>query len=93
MTIKVCRDKLWCVLDEYGVKGKLMRAIQSLYEGSEACVRVGGMLSGWFPIMISQGVRQGCVLSPWLFNVFMDRIMREVKERLQGAVQLTTTLV
>ena len=88
---KVYRDKLWCVLDEYGVKGKLMRAIRSLYEGSEACVRVGGMLSGWFPI--SQGVRQGCVLSPWLFNVFMDRIMREVKERLQGGVQLTTTLV
>ena len=29
MTIKVCRDKLWCVLDEYGVKGKLMRAIRS----------------------------------------------------------------
>ena len=79
------------MLDEYGVKGKLMRAIRSLYEGSEACVIVGGMLSGWFPI--SQGVRQGCVLSPWLFNVFMDRIMREVKERLQGGVQLTTTLV
>ena len=49
------------------------------------------MLSGWFPI--SQGVRQDCVLSPWLFNVFIDRIMREVKERLQGGVQLTTTLV
>ena len=79
------------MLDEYGVKGKLMRAIRSLYEGSEACVRVGGVLSGWFPI--SQGVRQGCVLSPWLFNVFIDRIMREVKERLQGGVQLTTTLV
>ena len=90
---KVCRDKLWCVLDEYGVKGKLMRALRSLYEGSEACVRVGGMLSGWFPI--SQGVRQDCVLSPWLFNVliFMDRIMREVKERLQGGVQPSTTLV
>ena len=60
-----------------------MKAIQSLYAGSQACVRViGGRLSEWFPI--SQGVRQGCVLSPWLFNVFMDRIMREVKDRLQG---------
>ena len=88
---QVCRDKLWCMLDEYGVKGKLLRAIRSLYEGSEACVRVDGMLSGWFPI--SKGVRQGCVLSPWLFNVFMDRIMREVKDRIQGGVQLTTTQV
>ena len=50
-----------------------------------------GKLSEWFSI--SQGVRQGCVLSPWLFNVFMDRIMREVKDRLQGGVHLTTTTV
>ena len=59
-----------------------MKAIQSLYTGSQACVRVGGRLPEWSPI--SQGVRQGCVLSPWLFNVFMNRIMREVKDRLQG---------
>ena len=88
---KVCREKLWCVLGEYGVKGNLMKAIRSLYEGSQACVRVGGRLSEWFSI--SQGVRQGCVLSPWLFNVFMDRVMREVKDRLQGGVQLTATTV
>ena len=73
------------------VKGNLMKAIRSLYAGSQACVRVGGRLSEWFPI--SQGVRQGCVLSPWLFNVFMDRIMREVKDRLQGGVHLIATTV
>ena len=71
MTTCVYREKLWRVLDEYGVK-----AIRSLYAGNQACVRVSGRLSEWFPI--SQGVRQGCVLSPWLFNVFMDRIMTEV---------------
>ena len=43
-------------------------------------------MPGWFPI--SQGVRQGCVLSPWLFDVF-----REVKEELQGGVQLSASLV
>ena len=79
------------VLDEYGVNGKLMKAIQALYTGSQACVRVGGRLSGWFSI--SQGVRQGCVLSPWLFNVFTDRIMREAKEGIQEGVQLTATTV
>ena len=88
---KICREKLWCVLGEYGVKENLMKAIRSLYAGSQACVTVGGRLSEWFSIR--QGVRQGCVLSPWLFNAFMDRVMREVKDRLQGGVQLTATTV
>ena len=86
MTTCVYKEKLWRVLDEYGVK-----AIRSLYAGNQACVRVGERLSEWFPI--SQGVRQGCVLLPWLFNVFMDRIMTEVKERLQVCVHLTATTV
>ena len=44
----VCRGKLWQVLDEFGVKRNLMKAIRSLYAGSQACVRVGGRLSEWF---------------------------------------------
>ena len=65
-----------------------MKAIQSLYAGHQACVRVGGRLSEWFSI--SQG--QSCVLSPWLFNVFMDRVMREVKDRLQGVTTVQVLL-
>ena len=37
------------MLAEYGVKGKFMKAVQSLYAGIQACIRVGGKLSGWFP--------------------------------------------
>ena len=88
---KVSRDRLWQVLESYGIQGGLLRAIQSMYLGSQACVRTSGKASGWFPI--TQGVRQGCVMSPWLFNVFMDGIMRETMEKLQGGVQLTTTNV
>ena len=88
---KVCRVRLWQVLECYGIQGGLMTAIRSMYLGSQACVRANGKMSGWFPI--TQGVRQGCVMSPWLFNVFMDGIIREVKENLQGGVQLTTTNV
>ena len=87
---KVCREKLWGVLDEHGVKGKLMKAIRAVHPESEACDRVCGRLSGWFPI--SQGVRQGCVLSPGLFNVFMDKIILG-EGKLQRCVQLTTNLV
>ena len=64
------------VLEEYGVKGRLLRAIRSLYVRTEACVRVRDKESDWF--QITQGVRQGCVMSPWLFNVCMDTIVREV---------------
>ena len=71
---RVFRDKLCNVLGEYGVKRRLLRAIRSLYMKSEACVRVKDELSDWFPI--TQGVRQGCVMSPWLFNVFMDKIVK-----------------
>ena len=41
--------------EEYGVKGRLLRAIRSLYDKSEACVKVKDELSGWF--LLSQGVR------------------------------------
>jgi hypothetical protein len=45
-----------------------------MYDGSKACVRVNGSLSEWFEV--KRGVRQGCVMSPWLFNVFMDKCVR-----------------
>ena len=67
----VNRLKLWKVLEEYGVKGRLLRAVQSLYEDGKASVRVGDSESEWFGV--HKGVRQGCTLSPWLFNVFVDK--------------------
>ena len=82
---RVGREKLWNVLKEYGVKGRLLRAIRSLYKKSEACVRVKDKLSGWFPI--TQGVRQGYVMSPWLF------IVREGMENFVGGVKMSTTKV
>ena len=39
-------------------------------------------MSEWFPINV--GLRQGCVISPWLFNVYMDGVVREVNERVLG---------
>ena len=42
----------------------------------KACVRVGSDVSEWFPVNV--GLRRGCVMSPWLFNVYMDRVVREV---------------
>ena len=62
--------------------GKLLKAVQSFYVDSRACVRVGNDVSEWFPVII--GLRQGCVMSPWLFNVYMDGVVRKVNVRVLG---------
>ena len=49
---------------------------KSFYVDSRAYVRVGNDVSEWFPVNV--GLRQGCVMSPWLFNAYMDGVVREV---------------
>src|SRR5678816_3292259 len=49
---------------------------------SEACVRINGVKSDWF--IINSGVRKGCVMSPWLFNLYMDGVMKELKVGVTG---------
>ena len=68
----VPRDKLWKVLQEYGVNGQLLRAVKSFYCRPEVCVRVNGKQSK--PFHVGVGLRQGCVLSPLLFIVYMNWI-------------------
>ena len=75
---RIDRNAMWRVLSMYGINGKLLKVVQSLYERSEACVRVCREEGEWFRVGV--GLRQGCVISPWLFNVFMDGVMKEVRE-------------
>ena len=79
---RVDREAMWNVLRLYGVGGRLLRAVKSLYKDSKACVRVGDELSEWFPVRV--GLRQGCVMSPWLFNLYIDGVVREVNARVLG---------
>ena len=76
---------MWQMLRVYGVGGKLLKAVQSFYVDSSACERVGNDVSEWFPVNV--GSRQGCVMSPWLFNVYMDGVVREVNVRMLGAAE------
>ncbi len=72
---RVDRKALWDVLKIYGVGGQLMKGIKAFYREANASVR----LSDSF--LVGVGVRQGYVTSPWLFNIFMDGCMREVKAK------------
>ena len=66
-----CHGMWQMLLRVYGVGGKLLKAVKSFYVDSRACVRVGNYVSEWF--LVNVGLRLGCVMSPWLFNVYMDR--------------------
>ncbi len=61
--------------------GKLLSAIKSFYEAASACVKICGETSEHFKIKV--GLRQGCVMSPWLFSIYMDGVMREVKGKVR----------
>ena len=56
--------------------------MQSFYVDSRACIRVENDVSEWFRVNV--GLRQGCVMSPWLFNVYLDGVVREVNVRVLG---------
>ncbi len=60
--------------------GKLFEGIKSFYENASVW-RVNGELSESFNVEV--GVRQGCTVSPWLFNIYMDGFIREMKVRVQ----------
>ena len=74
---RVNRETLWQMLRMYGVGGKLLGGIKSMYEDSLACLGVKRGMSERF--RADSGVRQGCIMFPWLFNVYIDAKMKEVK--------------
>ncbi|CAK1594622.1 unnamed protein product, partial [Parnassius mnemosyne] len=74
---RVDRNVLWQTLNSFGLSAGLIQALRSLYRDSSACVRINGVYSDWFGI--HKGVRQGCVASPWLFNLFMDSCLQTLK--------------
>ena len=69
----VDHNKLWKILEEMGIPDHLTCLLRNLYAGQEATVRTGHGTAVWF--QIGKGVRQGCILSPCLFNVYAEYIM------------------
>ena len=70
----VGHNKLWEILKEMGIPDHLTCLVRNLYAGQEAAVRTGHGTTDWF--QIGKGVRQGCILSPCLFNLYAEYIMR-----------------
>ena len=73
----VGHNKLWKILQEMGIPDHLTCLLRNLYAGQEATVRTGHGTTDWF--QIRKGVHQGCILSPCLFNLYAEYIMRNAK--------------
>ena len=67
-------NKLWKILKEIGIPDQLICLLRNLYAGQEATVRSGHGTADWF--QKGKGACQGCILSPCLFNLYAEYIMR-----------------
>ena len=84
-----CMDhnKLWIILKDMGISDNLNCLLRNLYAGQEATVRTGHGTTDWF--QIGKRVRQGCILSPCLFNLYAEYIMRNARlEEAETAIKI-----
>ena len=80
-------NKLWKILQEMGIPDHLTCLLRNLYSVQEAIVRTGHGATDWF--QIGKGVRQGCILSPCLFNLYAEYIMRNAGlEEAQAGIKI-----
>ena len=77
----VYHDAIWNTLKEFGVPNHLIWLLKGLYDHAKGIVRVDNEHTEEFPF--EKGVRQGCLVSPLLFKIIGERIMRKVEERLE----------
>ena len=93
----VDHNQLWKILKEMGTPDHLTCLLRNLYAGQEAVVRTGHGTTDWF--QIGKGVRQGRILSPCLFNLYAEYIMRNAgwikhkwESRLPGEISITSDM-
>jgi len=84
----VDHNKLWKILKEMGIPDHLTCLLRNLFAGQEVTVRTGHGTTDWF--QIGNRVRQGCILSPCLFNLYVEYIMRNAGlEEAQAGIKIS----
>ena len=96
----VDHNKLWKTMKEMGIPNHLTCLLRNLYESQEATVRTGHGTTDWF--QIGKGVRQGCILSLCLFNIYTEYIStscemsgwmaHKLESRLPGKISTTSDM-
>ena len=83
---RVSHKKLWSEMLKMGFPRHLVHLIRNLYESQQSNVRAGRHHSVWF--RVGKGVRQGCLLSPYLFNIMAEVLMRMALEGFEGGFRI-----
>ena len=93
----VDHNKLWKILNEMGIPDHLTCLLRNLYPAQEATVRTRHGTTNW--IQIRKGARQGCILSPCLFNLYAEYITQnagldedKLESRLLGEISITSDM-
>ena len=83
----VDHNKLWEIRKEMGLPDHLTCLLRNLYTGQEATVRTGRGTTDW--LQIKKGVRQGCILSPCLFNLYAEYIVQNARlDEVQAKIKI-----
>ena len=83
---RVWHAALWATMKKYSISTKLIQVIKNLYNKATSAVLFNRSIGDWFRTTV--GVRQGCLLSPTLFNIFLERIMADALEDHNDTVSL-----
>ena len=83
---RVWHAALWATMRKYNINANLVRTIEQLYDKATRAFQMNGSIGKWFRTTV--GVRQGCLLSLILFNIFLERIMSDALEEHDGKVSI-----
>ena len=88
---RVWHEALCATMRKYNINASIIRAIENLYDKAQSAVLFNGSTGEWFKTTV--GVRQGCLLSPSAFNIFLERILCEPLDDHEGSVSIGGRLI
>ena len=83
---RVWHEALWATMKKYNISTNLIQVIKNLYNKATSVVFINGSIKDWFRTTV--GVRQGCLLSPTLFNIFLEKVMTDALKDHEGTVSI-----
>jgi hypothetical protein len=81
---RINRSMLWKKLNKNGCPNRMLQALKVIYSNVECCVHVNGFDTKWFGL--NTGLKQGCIISPVLFNMYINDLASEIKQLNKGII-------